>query len=139
MSVYLRRVAAAQATLDRFLGEPLEWGRTDCARIAAFCLRELGVPAPLSRFGRYTTPLGAQRALLRRGFGDLGAVVDDMGLARIPPAATLPGDLVGLRAGDLPLTLAVCLGGGRVLGHHSEAEGAVVIQPTSFLAAWSAL
>ena len=132
-------MAAAQATLDRFLGEPLVWGRTDCARISAFCLRELSVPAPLSRFGRYTTAAGAQRALLRRGFADLPAVVDDMGLLRIPPAAALPGDLVGLQAGDLPVTLAVVLGGGRVLGFHAEAEGAVVIQPNAYVAAWSAL
>ena len=95
--------------------------------------------APLSRFGRYSTAQGAQRALRRRGYADLAAVVDDMGLLRIPPAAALPGDLVALQAADLPVTLAVVLGHSRVLGFHEGAEGAVVIEPRAYLAAWSAL
>ena len=141
MSVYLRRVAAAQATLDRYYGQPFTWGLTDCARLAAHSLRELGVSAPLSRFGRYSTASGAMRALRRRGFTDLGDVLDDMGLLRIPPAAALPGDIVGLDGDATPLTaLTVALGNGRVLGFHPEAGmTAAILAPRAYRSAWSGL
>lgn len=141
MTDYLRRVAAAQATRDRFYGRPFVWGETDCARLAAHVLRELGRPAPLSRFGRYSTALGAARALRRRGFADLGAVLDDMGLPRIPPAAALPGDIVGLEGEASPLTaLTVALGGRRVIGFHGEAEmTAAILEPRTFRCAWRSI
>lgn len=134
-----RRVAAAQATMRAFQGRPFEWGKTDCARLAAHVVRELGHPTPLARFGAYSTALGARRALKRRGFSDLGAVLDDMGFARVPPAFALPCDLVGLVSDDLPVALTVALGNGRIFGFHPQVEGAAVLQPNrsdQYVAAW---
>jgi hypothetical protein len=134
-----RRVQAAQSTLDLYLGKPLEWGRFDCARMAAHTLKALGRKAPLARFGAYSSAVGAIRALRRAGFTDLGQAVDSFGLLRIPPASALPADIIGLAAEDLPMSLAVALSNGRVLGFHADHEGAVVMQPTAYLAAWRAL
>lgn len=139
MSPLERRVVAAQATLDAYLHQPLVWGRTDCARMAAHTLRQLGRSAPLARFGRYSSPLGARRALLRQGYADMGAVLDGLGLLRIAPAARLPADIVALAGEDLPMSLAVALSNGRVLGYHADHDGAVVMQPTNLLTAWSVL
>lgn len=136
---YLARRDAAQATLDRYLGKPLAWGETDCARVVAHALRQLGRPAPLSKFGPYKTPLGAKRALLKAGYADLGQVMDGLGYLRIPPAAALPCDVIGLAAEELDVSLALALGNGRVLGFHGDAEGAVVMQPLEYVAAWSAV
>ncbi len=133
---YLRRVAAAQATHDRFYGQDFVWGQVDCARLAAHVLRELGVSAPLSRFGRYTTALGATKALRKRGFSDLGDVLDDMGLLRIPPSMALPGDIIGLEGEGIMLALTVALGNGRVLGFYEDVAKAVVMQPLTYAFAW---
>jgi len=122
-SLLLDRVAAAQSAVDRFNNAELIWGRQDCARLAAHVLRELGHNAALARFGDYRSAGGAARALKRRGFADLAAVMDGFGLPRIPPASALPGDVLGFGHDDqsfglseLRVTLAVALGNGRILG-----------------------
>lgn len=134
-----KRVAAAQATLNHFKGKPFKWGATDCATLAAHLLRQLGHAPPLRSFGVYQTALGAKRALKRKGFADMGEVLDGLGYARIPPAAALPGDIIGLDGeGDLALT--IFLGNGRVLGFISASEGvaprAEVMQPFATRSAW---
>lgn len=118
MDTMVRRVAAAQAAVDAFHFKPFTWGACDCARLAAFVLRELGHKPKLASFGRYANALSAQRALERKGFKDLSEVMDAMGFPRIPPAAMLPSDIAGYRHAtqDLPVGLCVSVGGGRVLG-----------------------
>lgn len=106
------RVAAAQATFDAFHGQTFEWGRRDCARLAAFCLKSLGYNPRAARFGYYKTENSAAAALRKAGFADMAAVVDSLGLPRIAPAAALPGDIVGFRHADQPLGgvgLGVCV------------------------------
>ncbi len=63
----IRRVAAVEATLARFEGRTLAYGRDDCARMTAFCLRKLGVKAPLLKGGSYASAVGAARVLKRLG------------------------------------------------------------------------
>jgi hypothetical protein len=138
MTNLVRRVAAAEATLAAFRDKPLVWGVCDCARMAAFTARQLGVRAPLSRFGRYSTAAGAQRALKRQGFDTLAEAVDSLGLLRIPPAAALPADLIALDAEDGGVALTVHLAHDRVLGF-AELDGrhvAGVLKPTGFVCAW---
>jgi hypothetical protein len=133
-----RRVAAAQATLDTYRDKPLVWGECDCARMAAFTLRQLGVRAPLSKFGRYSTALGAIKALKRQGFETLADVVDSLGLVRIPPAAALPADIIALEAEHGEVALTVSLSGQRVLGFYEVSGHAIagVLQPKAYLCAW---
>ncbi len=135
----VRRVAAAQATLDRFKGRPFAFGRDDCARMAVFHLRQLGLKPKIAKAGSYSSLLGARRALARAGFASLAAAVDAQGLLRIPPAAAVVGDLLMLPGVDELGALVVAMGNGRVLGWHEDAAGATVMQPSDFVAAWGVL
>lgn len=93
------RASAAQATMDAFLDQPFSWKREvgkDCVRLAAFDLKQLGYKPRLSRGGSYSTALGARKALKRAGYANIEAALDDLGLARMPWAHHLPGDIVAL-------------------------------------------
>ncbi|MFV1919132.1 hypothetical protein VPH46_06835 [Sphingomonas sp. MJ1 (PH-R8)] len=137
MSELLRRQHAAQAAVDRFKGQPLAYGKNDCARLAAFVLRKMGHRPQLAKAGSYSTALGATRALQRSGFEDLAAAIDAMGLPRIAPAAAWVADLVLLPAeGPFGGALSVAVGNGRVLGYHEDVDGADILQPVQYLAAW---
>lgn len=136
MSEMLRRVEVAQATLDAYRGKELVWGRTDCARLAAYSARRMGWPISLASFGSYETAAGAARVLKRNGCADMGELVDKMGLPRIPPASALPADIVAVQGDGLGgLSLTVALGNGRLVGFRGGP--AAVLQPLlPPLAAW---
>jgi len=141
--VLVLRVEAAQATLDRFRGRPFAWGENDCARLAADVLRRLGYKPNLSQFGAYRSDRAARRALKSR---DMASVLDWMdsipGLARIAPAAALPGDIIAFPGQGGWDGLAVAIGNGRVLAFTEAAEGgacSIVAAKLEFAdAAWSA-
>ena len=141
-----RRRRAAEATLARVDGKPFVWGTRDCVRVASRHLRELGCRVSLLKGRRYTTALGARRTLRALGFPSLAAGVDSLGFPRIPPAAALIGDQVGLpgaawaegEAGsEDDVALCVALGNGRVLTAMEGRWGAA--QPSAWVAAWRVL
>lgn len=133
----IRRVAAVEATLARFQGRPLKFGRDDCVRMAAFTLRKLGVKTPLLKAGSYSSATGARRALKSMGFSDLNEAVDALDLPRIAPASALPGDIISIRAaGGDAVALVVAVGNGRVLGFWEAAGVCTVFQPLEYDAAW---
>ena len=137
--VMLRRVAAAQATVDRFKGRGFRFGTNDCARMVAFHLKQIGLPVRLAKAGSYRSLLGATRALRHLGYDNLAAALDGHGLSRIAPAAAVVGDIVEL-PGEPPFgALSVAVGNGRVLGYHQDTAGAEILQPTAFVAAWRVL
>lgn len=125
------RVAVAQEAVELFAGKSFAWGEADCAKLAAFVLRRLGYKPRYSAFGRYRTALAARRALTRSGFADTVDWIDSIhGLARIPFAATLPGDLVACPGDNAMTALAVAVGNGRLLGFHADlGNGCGVLQP----------
>ncbi len=133
----VKRQGVAQAAVDRFKGEPLTFGKNDCARLAAFVLRRMGHSPQMARAGTYSTASGAVRALKRSGHASLEVWIDTLGLERIAPAAALPADLILLPAAE-PFggALTVAVGNGRVLGYHDDLETAEVLQPVIFSAAW---
>ncbi len=136
----IARVAAAQGAVDAFVGRSLEWGRCDCARLAAHVLRELGYKPSLSRFGAYKSEFTARRALKRHGMDDTPDWLDTVpGLSRISPAGALPGDIVGMPGDGGWTSLTIALGNGRLLGFHPDAGGscAVVAPLVAPVAAWS--
>lgn len=142
-TVIERRVAATEATLARFRDQPFAWGRHDCARMVMFHVRQLGWKPRVAKAGSYSTALGARRALARAGFDSLAAAIDAHGLPRIAPARVLVGDLI-LSATDEEQNhgidvVGIALGNGRVLGWHTEADGATALQPLEILAAWQVL
>lgn len=131
-----RRVAAAQATLDRFRDRPFRWGSADCARMVAWHLRKMGYRPALAKAGAYRTALSARAALKRLGHDSLADALDALGLVRIGAASAIVGDVLAL-PGDDPLgALVVAVGNGRVVGWHEDAAGAAVMQPLIYGAAW---
>lgn len=57
---------------------PFEWGKSDCALLAADWIHTYrGVDYAASFRGRYRTELGSKRALSRQGFDSLEAVLSD--------------------------------------------------------------
>lgn len=91
-----QRLKAAQSCVDRFKGQPFAWGQNDCVRLVAHALRERGFRPRLLGAGRYSTEMGALKAMRRAGFSDLLEAMDAQGFARIAPAATWPGDVVAM-------------------------------------------
>lgn len=138
MNPMIRRQQAAQATIDRFLGKPLAYGKDDCARMAVFCLRQLGVKVSLLKAGSYSSHLGSVRVLKKLGFDSLSEAVDALGLPRIAPASALAGDLLALPSPRPDeFGLAVAVGNGRVLAFWEGAGGVcTVIQPLQYAHAW---
>lgn len=132
----IRRRDAAQATIDRFSGQAFELGKTDCARMAAFHLRQCGYRVSLLKGGRYSTPMGARRALERIGAKSLSDVLD-VHLPRIAPARALAGDVFALRSDEnMGDALFIAVGNGRALGFVNGTCG--VWQPKEIIAAWRA-
>jgi hypothetical protein len=133
----IKRQQVAQAAVDRFKGEPLIFGKNDCARMAAFVLRKFGHSPKMARAGTYSNAIGAVRALQRSGHASLEAWIDSLGLERIAPAAALPGDLVLLPAAE-PFGggLTIAVGNGRVLGYHDDLDAAEVLHPVVYVTAW---
>lgn len=141
MNPLIIRQRAAQATIDRFQGKPLQLGKNDCARMAIFCLKKLGLKVSLLSFGPYKTEMGAAKVLKDLGFANLTEAVDGLGLPRIAPAMCLPGDIMALPADqDGNVALAVAVGNGRVLAFWEGAGGVcAVVQPLQYSHAWRAI
>lgn len=136
----LMRMRATESALAKFGGHPLEWGRYDCARLAAHVLKALGHPVSLASFGRYTTELGALRALKRRGYARLDHALDAMGLPRCAPAQALPGDLIGFETErEGWVALGVLVNVRQVLGFYGAPPIAQIVQPTKPSMAWAVL
>jgi hypothetical protein len=139
-SPMIRRVAAAQAAVDAFAGKPFAWGENDCARLAAFALRQAGYRPNLGQFGAYRSDLAARRALKARNMKSVVDWIDRVrGLERITPAATLPGDLIAFPGVGGWEGLSVVLGNGRVLAFTEAAGGGCAIVAANLelaVAAW---
>lgn len=141
MNPMIRRQMAAQATIDRFQGKPLAYGKDDCARMSVFCLKKLGLKVSLLKAGTYKSPMGAARVLKGLGHDSLSDAVDALGLPRIAPAMCLPGDLMALPTeSGSDFGLAVAVGNGRVLAFWGGAGGVcTVVQPLQFAHAWRSI
>ena len=140
MNPMLKRQAATQACMDRFAGKPYAAGKRDCAKLAAHALHKLGRKCPLLTQANHTTEAGALKYIRRKGFVDLVELMDAIGLERIPPAAALPGDIVGMAEGSgFGCSLTVALDNGRVLGFDGIERICQPLIPHLFVAAWSSL
>lgn len=140
MNPLILRQAAAQATIDRFQGLPLQLGKDDCVRMTIFCLKKLGVKVSLLKISPYKTEIGAARVLKALGFDSITEAVDALGLPRIAPAMCLPGDIMTLKAaGSHDVALAVAVGNGRVLGFWEAAGVCTVFQPLEYGTAWRSI
>ena len=137
MHPMIRRQQAVDATLARFMGKPLTYGRDDCDRMVAFCLKRQGLKTSLLAGGRYSSALGAAKALKRLGHADLPAAVDALDLPRIAPAMCITGDVLALPAEAFGGALMIAVGNGRVFGFF---EGKFQVgEPHLFEAAWRSI
>lgn len=133
----MRRQAALAATSAHFIERELVYGKTDCVRIFAYHLRQMGHRPRLAKAGSYTTVIGAVRALKRTGFASLPEAIDTMGFARIAPAAGVVADVLALPGEDGFHALQIVAGNGRVFGYHADSPTPCFIQPKLDLAiAW---
>jgi hypothetical protein len=135
------RHAAIEATMAKFRDQPFQWGQVDCARVAAFHLKQLGYKIAISKAGRYRTALGAAKALGRLGYASLSEMADGLGLIPITPARMLLGDIAEVE-GDSPVgTIALYAGNGNIFAFHQDYEALVSAAPypPSILRAWSVL
>lgn len=114
----------------------MKLGTADCVRMAASHLRLLGYKVKLPASGSYRTVNSAMKALAARGFGSVEDALDAMGLERIAPAEAIVGDLIMMPGVDKLGGLGIALGNGRVVAYHEEANGAAVLQPIEYIAAW---
>lgn len=144
MNDLLRRQAATMATHGRYFGKPFGWAAgVTCVHLIRFHLRQMGHrPAPLPRV---RSALAARRALTERGWQTCGDMLDaQVGLARIPAAAMLPGDVALLDSDDeggaAMGALFVCVGPHKLMGWREDAPGCVVLDVSfaDIAAAWRA-
>lgn len=138
----IRRVAAAQACIDRFAGKLYDPGKRDCIKLGNHALHKLGRRVGLTKGLRYSSEAGGVKVMRKLGFGGLLEAVDAaLGAdARIPPAMALPGDIVALPAegeSAFGCALTVAVGNGRVVGFQNGVG--LVMQPKEYLAAWRSI
>lgn len=139
MTPFQKRVAAAARTKAAFEGKKFQFGKHDCGQMVRRHLIHMKTPLKAAaKAGTYHSLKGACAALKRIGYGSLIELMDD-NFERIPPASAWPGDVIAMPGLEGPGALAVALGGGRVLGYHEDAAGAVVLQPNEYVAAWRVL
>jgi len=96
----LRRQRATEATLAKYREQQRDWtNKVSCAHMANFHLRGMGhrpPPMPAIRSG-----IGAQRALKKRGWDDVAAMLDGvLPGSRIAPMSMLLGDLAVVRGNE---------------------------------------
>lgn len=127
---------ATQATVDKWLNQPFEWGGADCARMTLDHLRNMGHRPKIAKAGAWKTPASARAAVRRMGCADLVEVIDKMGHARINGAQAIAGDIAAIEAGHPMGCLCVCIGPNQWLSLHEAAEGFTVVEIDQFLAAW---
>lgn len=136
MTPFQKRVAATARTKAAFEGKPWKPGRYDCGQMTRRHLIHMGKPLKVAaKAGTYHSVRGAIAALKRIGYSSLIELMDDH-FERVAPAAAWTGDVIAMPGLEGPGALAVALGGGRVLGYHEDAAGAVVLQPSEYVAAW---
>lgn len=139
----IKRTRALEKTRARFEGKPFVFGQTDCLKLVRYLLVQMGhrgLPVP----PRYSTALGARKALNAQGVNNLAELLDQH-LTPIAPAEMLPGDIcmAAAEVGDgddgFGETLGISLGQ-KVWGWHPDAATIEVLQvaPGVITRAWRA-
>lgn len=126
-----RRKLAIDATRARFEGRPHKYGKVDCAKVAAFHMRQFGHRPSFAKAGTYRNAFGAARALRRTGHPGIAEWLIAGGADEISGSLALPGDLMVFEAqGDGLDATTIVLGNGAVLGFHDDAmeDGLLVIR-----------
>lgn len=111
----MNRFRLVQATLERELAKPYAYGdpdRSDCFMMGCALVDGLEGRSLVETYaGVYKTLLGAQKALIKRGFASLADFwAAELDRSSVAPAEAQLGDLVILKLSDGAEHVAVCLG-----------------------------
>lgn len=131
------RQKRTEKTLSKFRHRGFKWdGGATCIHLLRTHLKNMGHKVPV--VPKFTTALGAKKAMKEAGYKDLEALADSF-LERIPPAMMLLGDIALMQGDDLFDAIAIFAGpGGKVWGWHQDGEVFEAILPLEFKAAWRA-
>lgn len=115
--------ARLAAYLEPLRLRPFAWGAHDCCLFCAGAVEAMTGADPMPEFrGRYSTVIGAERALRRYGAGTLDATLDGK-FQTIAASLARRGDIV--MSGGL---LGICMGPHLVaVGQEGEREGLIRI------------
>ena len=119
------RQQATRKTLAKFSNRPFKYGSVDCVKMARFHAMQLGHTLP--RPPRYTTAVGALRAIKNLGHNDLDAMLGAF-FPRIAPAAARIGDLV-TGEGEGGIDAVFIKAGQKLAGFHVDSDELVMITP----------
>lgn len=136
MTDQTKRGAAVAACLARFNGKAYAPGKVDDVRMAAHLLHHLGIAVPVLKGCKWDCERSGMRLLKRKGFDDLHAAVDTLGLPRIGWASARIGDLIALPSTCGVGALAIHTGNGAMLTFLDGHDGAVVARIVDALHAW---
>lgn len=128
------RAEATRRTMEAFRHRPFDWASgATCLHLARAQMVNMGhSPPPIPPL---RSAVGALRALRRRGYDSVSALLDSL-LPRVAPARMLVGDLAIIE-GDERMECIVVSAGGKMLGWHQDGEGGMQnLIVTHFLAAW---
>lgn len=139
MNVLVKRQKALQATMAWVGSREFAWGSTDCAKLIAFHLKQLGYKVRLSKAGPYKTALKAKAALKRLGYESLPDAMDGHGFVRILPAMMVIGDIVSFPCDHELGALGIYVGNGNMLAFHEAHAHAVVMTMNVIDTAWKVI
>jgi len=132
----VERVEITNATLAQFVGQPFAFGACDCGLMVIRHLKAMGWT--IRTGGTWKTATALKRFLKRHG-GSGAACIDSWGLPRIAPAAAIVGDIVEIQGVPPFGAFGICVGNGRIMAFHEDAEGVAILQPVEPpIAAWRA-
>lgn len=126
------------ATITAARDQPFKWGQNDCVTVAAAAFQAVTGTDPISHIrGQWRDALSALRMAERLGGSTveaaIGAVCDQLGMQRVPPALAQRGD-IGLALGaDGRLVTAVCVGASWLA---PGPDGLVALKLCSVRSAW---
>lgn len=125
--------SALRDAIHRHQSAPFAWGANDCAVMVGACLRAVTGSDPLAGY-RWTTPVGARRALKKAGAIDAVSFFA-RGRVEIEPAFAQRGD-IGIVAGshDALMSPAVIDG---TYAYSINENGPVVVPITDIVRAWA--
>jgi hypothetical protein len=124
-----------EKTLSKFRGRGFKWdGGATCIHLLRTHLKNMGYKVP--SVPRFTSALGANRALQHAGYENLEQLADAY-LDRIPPAMMMLGDVALMDGDELFDAVVISAGpGGKVFGWHPDAPMFANLVPLEIKAAW---
>jgi hypothetical protein len=129
------RAKRTEKTVSKYRGRGFKWdGGATCIHLFRTHLKNMGHKVPV--VPRFSSALGAKRAMDAAGYTSLEAIADSL-LERIPPAMMIIGDIALMEGEELFDALVISAGpGGKVFGWHPDAPAFANLVPLEIKAAW---